>query len=137
MTLIVAKALKEIKYYQKQSDCLFFPKSTFRAICREIAGKLPKLFVGDGQVVSNGFTGGRFNVEAIIALQMVAENYLSDYFAMAYLPDDRQRVNDRQECAFHRKAKTVTPKDMGLVRFFYNALGSGERTGSGRPKTVP
>ena len=69
---------------------------------------------------------------------MAAEKFISDYLAMAYIPIKKVRSNGSQECAFHRKAKTVIPKDMYLVKFFYNSLGAGHTTigSTGPPKTV-
>jgi histone H3/H4 len=115
------KSLKEIKYYQKRSDCLFFSKKPFRGLCRETAEKMTEEITGGFSL--KGFRGGRFSVEAVLALQMAAEKFVSDYLSMAYIPIESCRFNSSQECTFHRKAATVIPKDMHLVRFFYNSLG--------------
>lgn len=91
-----------------------------------------------GSFLLRGFREGRFSLESVIVLQMAAEKFISDYFAMAYISIKSCRINGRQECAFHRKAKTVIPKDMHLVKFFYNSLGMGHTTigATGPPKTV-
>ena len=39
-----------------------------------------------GAYLTNGFAGGRFMAESILLLQIAAEKYLTDYFAMAYVP---------------------------------------------------
>lgn len=85
-----------------------------------------------------GFRDGRFSLESVIVLQMAAEKFISDYLAMAYVSIERCGINGSQECAFHRKAKTVIPKDMHLVKFFYNSLGVGHTTigATGPPNTV-
>ena len=111
----------EIRYYQKNSDCLYLAKKPFRGLCLELAARL-----------SSGIVK-RYTRESVIVLQMAVEKYLSDYFAMAYHTVGVE-LTGKQECTFHRKAKTVIPKDMYLVRFFENALGVGGSDGP--PKTV-
>jgi hypothetical protein len=55
---------------------------------------------------------------------MASEKYLSDYFAMSYYSVSLELMA-RQECTFHRRAKTLVPKDMKAVQFFENELGVG------------
>src|SRR5438552_3006962 len=77
-------------------------------------------------------------LEDVLVLQMAAEKFVCDYLAMAYIPIKRCEFNGSQECAFHRKAVTVIPKDLHLVKFFYDSLGVGHPlVGTiGPPKSV-
>ena len=77
--------MKEIRYYQKHSDCLFFNKKAFRGLCREIANDVTKHIFGTFLLRGFGEEGGRFSLESIIVLQMATEKYCSDYLAMAYI----------------------------------------------------
>jgi len=134
--LTVAKSIKEIRYYQKRSDCLFLSKKPFRDLCREIAEKVSDEMYGAFNL--RGFKDGRFSLEAVLVLQMAAEKFVCDYLAMAYIPIERCGFNGSQECAFHRKAVTVIPKDLHLVKFFYDSLGVGHPLvgTTGPPKSV-
>lgn len=91
--LTIGKALQEIRYYQKRSDQLIIPKSQFRRLCLEIAHDFVRYLVGERQWPSStyqhiapaGSFSARFTQEALIALQMAAEKYITDYLHMAYL----------------------------------------------------
>jgi histone H3/H4 len=91
--LTVGKALQEIRYYQKRSDQLIIPKSQFRRLCLEIGHDFVRYLVGERQWPSStyqhiapaGSFSARFTQEALIALQMAAEKYITDYLHMAYL----------------------------------------------------
>jgi hypothetical protein len=88
--LTLDRAIQEIKYYQKHSADLIFLKSAFRKVCIEIADDIVRdlqrhspssthAHIGGGPI---GWSG-RFSQESLIALQMSAEKYLTDYFYMA------------------------------------------------------
>ena len=71
----VARALREIRYYQRESTGLVFPQSNFHWLVREIAqeprGNKPKL---------------RWERDALFALQTMSEHVLTMFFEMMCLP---------------------------------------------------
>lgn len=81
-------ALKEIRKYQKSTDCLI-RKLPFTRFVREIASK----FKADA----------RFGSSALNCLQEAIENFLTTLFEEAY------------RCAIHAKRVTLFPKDIYLV----------------------
>jgi len=90
-------ALREIRKYQKGTE-LLIRKLPFQRLVREIAD--------DMKILDNGGSGVgvRFQSTAILALQEASEAYLVGLF------------EDTNMCAIHRKAVTITPKDMTLAR---------------------
>ena len=83
-------ALKNIRYYQKQSHCLHIPFASFERLVREIA----QYFKSDL----------RFQKDAIILLQHSAESYLVNLF------------QDTNIAAIHAKRTGIMPKDIQLAR---------------------
>jgi len=69
----IARALHEIKYYQKHSDSLVVALAPFRRLVREIANKLPLKF----NIVD------RFTEESMILLQMAAEEHITNFMEMS------------------------------------------------------
>ena len=86
------KALREIRKYQKGTE-LLIRKLPFQRLVRDIAEEL--------NIIQGGV---RFQSSAILALQEASEAYLVGLF------------EDTNMCAIHRKAVTITPKDMTLAR---------------------
>ena len=84
-----AKAVKEIRAYQKSTE-LLIAKLPFNRLVREIATEYK--------------TDMRFQLSAIFALQEAAEAYLVGLF------------EDTMLCAAHAKRVTIMPKDMQLAR---------------------
>lgn len=81
-------ALREIRKYQKSTECLI-RKLPFTRFVREIASK----FKSDA----------RFGSSALACLQEAIENFLTTLFEEAY------------RCAIHAKRVTLFPKDIYLV----------------------
>jgi len=88
-----AKALREIRKYQKSSD-LLIPAMPFSRLIREVAQS----------VVGYNVTEFRFQSAAIMALQEAAEAFLVTLF------------EDTVLCAIHAKRVTIMPRDMQLAR---------------------
>jgi len=84
-----AKALKEIRAYQKSTE-LLIAKLPFNRLVREISKECN--------------TSMRFQASAIFALQEAAEAYLVGLF------------EDTMLCAAHAKRVTIMPKDIQLAR---------------------
>lgn len=81
-------ALREIRKYQKSTECLI-RKLPFTRFVRDIASK----FKADA----------RFGSSALACLQEAIENFLTTLFEEAY------------RCAIHAKRVTLFPKDVHLV----------------------
>lgn len=88
-------ALREIRRYQKSTQ-LLIPKLPFQRFCREIANDLL-----EGTSVPCGY---RWQLQAVIALQEAAENYLVHLF------------EDSNLNAIHGKRVTIQIKDIQLAR---------------------
>ena len=84
-----AKALKEIRTYQKSTE-LLIRKLPFQRLVREITQDFK--------------TDIRFQSTAILAMQEAAEAYLVGLF------------EDTNLCAIHANRVTIMPKDMQLAR---------------------
>ncbi|KAL3981923.1 Core histone H2A/H2B/H3/H4 family protein [Acanthocheilonema viteae] len=91
-----AKALKEIRKYQKSTN-LLVRKLPFARLVKEIANE-----------VTSTTERCRFAVEAIAALQEASEAFLVQIFENALL------------CSQHAKRVTVMPRDIQLVRRLLN-----------------
>ena len=87
------KALREIRKLQNSTE-LLIPTTPFTRVVREIA-----------QDVSNSIEGVRFKADALAALQVAAEDYLTGLFEGSQL------------LAIHAKRVTLMPRDMQLFRF--------------------
>jgi len=85
------QSVREIKYYQKHSDCLILPQSVFKRLIKEIAEDYR-----DG--------GARVSKEAALALQVACEDYLVGL------------LQDAVQTAVLRKSMTIEPKDIQAVR---------------------
>ena len=85
------EALREIKYYQKNSDCLVLPKGPFKRLIKE---------------TTYGYVEDTPNVgkAASLALQTACEDYL------------KELLYDALQSALSCKRVTVSPKDIQLVR---------------------
>ena len=84
-----AVALREIKFYQKQTECLL-PRLPLQRLIRDITSSIdPDL---------------RFQSNALVAMQEAAEAYLVGIF------------EDTNLCAIHAKRATIMKKDMELAR---------------------
>lgn len=90
-------ALRDIKAYQKKSDCLL-QKAPFQRIVREIVGDID--------------TSLRMAPQSLIALQEAAEAYLVGIY------------EDANMCAIHANRVTLLRKDMELAR---RIRGDGNR----------
>jgi histone H3/H4 len=82
MALIVARALREIKYYRSTitDTSTLLPKDAFMRLVQEVA---------QGIKMENGFRSSfdgdyRFERDALFALQTMAEHFLVMIFEMTY-----------------------------------------------------
>lgn len=87
-------AKRMIKFYQKQSDCLYFSKTGFEKIVREVTNKYT--------------VESRFSKNALLSIQLITESYLTDILSHANL------------IANLAERKTVYPKDIMMVRIIRN-----------------
>lgn len=85
-----AKALREIKRYQKTTE-LLLPRASFKRVVQEIT---------QDKIMA---TDIRFRAGAMAALQEAAESYLTNIF------------EDLQLIAIHAKRVTLQPKDLVLA----------------------
>lgn len=83
-------SIREIRFYQKQHDCVYIAKAAFERLCKEIA--------------DDHSTSMRWSSDAVAYLQLVIEDYLVELFEDAVL------------CAIHGQRVTVEPKDLHLAR---------------------
>lgn len=87
--LMKGKALREIEYYQRHADCFILARGAFQRLCREIADDLAKELARSMPPNATQYTmsitrfTGRFMREAMIVLQLAAERFITDTFAMA------------------------------------------------------
>ena len=84
-----AKALREIKMYQRSTDTLL-PRAALQRVIKEITAKY--------------YPEARYSYGAIDAVQQCVESYMVGLF------------EDTQLCAVHAKRMTVMTKDMRLAR---------------------
>ncbi len=84
-----AKALREIRMYQRSTDVLL-PRAALQRVIKEITTKY--------------FPEARYSYGAIDAVQQCVESYMVGLF------------EDTQLCAVHAKRATVMAKDMRLAR---------------------
>ena len=89
-------ALREIRRYQQSTD-LLIRKIPFQRVVREMCGDL----FGYGR---RGCPYYRWQVSALLALQVASEAYLVELFENANL------------CALHAKRVTLFPSDIQLAR---------------------
>ena len=87
-------ALREIRYQQKNSDKLIFPRANFKRLTIEIA--------------QDYHDNVRFSASFIELLQLVVENYIVDM------------LEDANLCAIHSGRQTLSPKDIQLARRIRN-----------------
>jgi len=88
-------AIREIRYVQKNSDCLLIPHLAFKRLMLEIAQEIAQEYSDDDIRVSDAFTR---------LIQLVAEEYLTALFEDANL------------AAIHSGRVTVNRKDIQLAR---------------------
>lgn len=84
------KAIREIKFYQKQSDCVYFAKASFERLVKEVTQD----FVVDY----------KWSADAVALSQLITEEYIVNLFERANL------------CAIHAKRQSLKPMDIQLVR---------------------
>lgn len=90
------QALRKIRFYQKQHDCVIFPKLAFYRLVQEY---------------TQDFTlDMRWSADAMGLLQIAMEAHLRDLFVYAQLS------------AIHGKRQRVMPKDLRLTRRIYNDI---------------
>jgi len=88
-------ALRSIKYYQNQSQCLVIPQAIWSRLVREISN--------DYFIQATSFTKGSLKL-----LQFAAESYLIEIYENANL------------CAIHSGRVTINPRDIQLARRIRN-----------------
>lgn len=84
------RSLREIRFYQKQHDCVYFAKASFERLVKEIT--------------QDYVTDLKWSTDGILLVQMMTEAYIVNLFEMANL------------CAIHAGRTTIAPKDLHLVR---------------------
>ncbi|KDQ12759.1 hypothetical protein BOTBODRAFT_34217 [Botryobasidium botryosum FD-172 SS1] len=89
-------ALREIRKYQKSTDCLL-PKLPFSRLVREVAMDMVTDY-------NEGTVGLRWQSSALLALQEATEAFIVHLFEDANL------------CAIHAKRVTIMQKDIQLAR---------------------
>lgn len=104
------KAIREIRFYQKQHDCFYLPKATFERICKSLGAeqkkelKEPKVGKKMDTLGDLGAYGVRWSADALEVLQVAVEGYIIGLFEDAVL------------AAIHAKRETVQSRDVQLVR---------------------
>ena len=83
-------AIREIRFYQKQHDCVYIAMAPFQRLCKEITDDFT--------------TDMRWSSNAINYMQLVIEDYLVSLFEDAVL------------CTIHASRETLQPKDLQLAR---------------------
>ena len=100
-SLIIARALREIRYYQKTTGTIL-SRTLLRRLVREIVEKLTQKRL-------------RISEEAHAAIHLAAEPYLVRWFEMLYnLP--KSLSNSSNLAAVHAKRQTVMPRDSAFIR---------------------
>lgn len=84
------RAIREIKFYQNQADCVYIAKACFARLLKE--------------VTQDHVTNFRWAANAVALTQIITEEYAVRLFEQANL------------CAIHAKRQAVKPKDIQLVR---------------------
>lgn len=84
------RALREIRFYQKQGDCVYIAKASFERLVKEVTQ----------DYVSNY----RWSADAVALMQIITEDYIVKTFENANL------------CAIHAGRQAVKPADIQLVR---------------------
>jgi histone H3/H4 len=120
----VAKALREIKYYQQRVvEGSFIPPRAFQKLVKQISDE-----------ASTGGEPLRWESDAIFALQSVTEDVLTMIFEMTYfLPSLCRVLKVRNRLAIHAKRQTVMDRDMKLLRDLWKrinpdcAIGADDR----------
>jgi histone H3/H4 len=110
--VIVARALREIRYYQSEAmdgRCLL-SKLGFSRVVREIAG---------GAVLGAEY---RWESDALVALQMATEHIMIMMFELTCDTLTFKVVDCRNKLAIHAKRVTIQPKDMSLLRDLWHSI---------------
>lgn len=89
------RALQEVMHYQKQADCMHFPRSAFDALVRSTANVYG--------------TGVKLSKDAVTVAQVCVEGLVVHMLAMAQLA----AIHDGER-------KTILPRDLELVQSFMN-----------------
>ena len=84
------KAIREIIYHQKHSECLNIPRKTFSKVVRFIADDFLKNL--------------RFSKNGLLLLQYALENYIIEL------------LRDANLCTIHAGRIGVLPKDISIAR---------------------
>lgn len=104
------KAIREIRFYQKQHDCFYLPKATFERICKSLGAeqkkelKEPKIGKKMDTLGDLSAYGVRWSGDALEVMQAAVEAYIIGLFEDAVL------------AAVHAKRETVKARDVQLVR---------------------
>ena len=111
--LIIARALREIQYYQSEvmDGCYLIGKLNFSRLVREIAKN-----------VTIGGAEHRFEQDALVALQMAMEHIMIMIFELMYHIPSPGVVDYRNKLAIHAKHVTIQPKDMSLLRELWHSI---------------
>ena len=111
--LIVARALREIRYYQSEvmdGRCLI-GKHNFSRVVREIACDMAT----KGSKL-------HFESDALVALQMATEHIMIMIFELTYDIHYSDIVDYRNKLAIHAKRVTIQAKDMSLLRDLWHSI---------------
>lgn len=103
-----ARALQEIRHYQKSTELLIH-KISFQRVVRELAAKVQDERKSwqpqEGESAADPeIAHFRFESQAVLALQEASESFLTGLFEDASL------------CALHARRMTVMPRDIALSR---------------------
>lgn len=83
------KAIKEIEYYQEQSECVYIARAIFERVVREYTQNIAQM---------------KWTADALLLVQTIIEGKLVDVFELVNL------------CAIHAGRVIVMPKDVLLTR---------------------
>jgi histone H3/H4 len=108
--IFIAKALREIRHWQKTTFCLI-PRGAFRNLVREIGADMS--------------TGGhadpiRWQAQAVLDLQEMAERFLVEDFSASNF------------CAIHARRITLKDTDMKLVERLHGSHANQAQRGHGK-----
>ena len=111
--LIVARALREIQYYQSEvmDGRRLISKHNFSCVVREIACDMAT----KGSKL-------RFESDALVALQMATEHIMIMIFELTYDIHHSGIIDYRNKLAIHAKRVTIQAKDMSLLWELWHSI---------------
>src|SRR5271169_5972736 len=128
LMLIVARALREIKYYQSavMDESYLISKKRFQMLVKEISHnikqELQNDYAGVGASNTDRWAGDyHWESDALIALQLMTEHILIMVMGMMY-SFFFAIIDTRNKLAIHAKRKTIQPKDMQLLRDLWKQI---------------